>query len=160
MRKPVIYTPGLIRQARCSAPDLAAVQQAMCDDGWDDLAIDETALAGFVLRCRSVLEVSEQIVGARRDGEFALVLSDDLMSARLTVVPSQGGKPVSEAQMLDAVRDQGIVHGLLRQQINAALAAGHCEALVIARGDPPIDGTPAQFEWPVHGTAECAGSVG
>lgn len=128
------------------APDLAAVQQAMHDDGWDALAIDESALAGFVLRCRSVLEGSEQVVGARRDGEFALVLSDDLMSARLTVVPSQGGEPVSEAQVLDAIRDQGIVHGLLPQQISAVLATGHCEALVIARGDPPIDGTSARFE--------------
>ena len=129
-----------------SAPDSATVRQALRDDGWDALAIDEKALAGFVLRCRSVLEVSEQIVGTRHDGEFALVLDDDLMAARLTVVAAQGGKPVSEAQVLDAVRDQGIVHGLLGQQINAALTAGHCEALVIAQGDPPIEGTPARFE--------------
>ena len=128
------------------APDLAAVQQAMRDDNWNALAIDETALIGFVLRCRSVLEASEQVIGARRDGEFALVLSDDLMSARLTVVAAQGGEPVSEAQVLDAVRDQGIVHGLLAQQVNAALMEGHCEPLVIAGGDPPIDGTPARFE--------------
>lgn len=126
-------------------PDMAIVKQAIRDEGWGELYLDDKALADFVIRCRSVREVSEQIVGARRDGEFALTFSDDMMIARLTLIAPQGGKPVGD-QVVDALREQGVVYGLLHQQIDAALAAGHCEDWVIARGDSPVEGTPTRFE--------------
>ena len=80
--------------------DLAAARQSMHDGGWDALYIDEKALADFAIRCRSVLEVSEQIVGARRDGEFAVIFSDDMMVAQLTLIAPQGGKPVGASQKI------------------------------------------------------------
>jgi len=129
-----------------SAPDLATVQRFMHDGGWDAFCVDQKALVDFVTGCRGMLEASERIVGVRRDGEFALTLSGDSMLAQLTLIAPQGGKPIDEGQVFAALRDQGVVHGLLRQQIDAALAIGHCENLTIARGDFPIDGTPARFE--------------
>jgi len=128
------------------APDLSTVQRLMHDGGWDVFYVDQKALAEFVAGYRGVPEASERTVGARRDGEFVLTLSGDSMIAQLTLIAPQGGKPVDEGQVFAALRDQGIVHGLLRQQIEAALAIGHCENLTIARGDLAIDGTSARFE--------------
>jgi len=128
------------------ALDLSTVQRLMHDGGWDVFYVDQKALAEFVAGYRGVPEASERTVGARRDGEFVLTLSGDSMIAQLTLIAPQGGKPVDEGQVFAALRDQGIVHGLLRQQIEAALAIGHCENLTIARGDLAIDGTSARFE--------------
>lgn len=125
-------------------PNVATAKQALTDQGLGDLYVDDTALAGFITECRTAKQVLDCVVGGRRDGEFQLKVDDDLMMARLTLVPAQGGKPVGLA-LVDALREQGIVYGILHDRIDAALASGRCEDMTIARGDPPQDGRPGRF---------------
>ena len=135
------FDPGGI----LSAPDIDTIRQAVLDGGWRDLYLDREALAQFVLSCRSTSQPLDQIIAMRRDGEFSLSVADDLMAAWLTLIPPQGGQPVGPA-VLAALQEQGIVHGLLHSQLDAALAAGQCEHLMIARGDPPLEGTAGSFQ--------------
>lgn len=127
------------------APDLATVQQTLLDAGWGDLYLDEKALAAFVIHCRVAKAALDLIIGGRRDAEFSLSVADDLMAAWLTLIPAQGGEPLGAA-VSDAMLEQGIVHGILHHQLDAALATGKCEHLLIARGDPPFDGITGRFE--------------
>lgn len=125
--------------------DITTLKLALIEDGFGDFHLDEEALADFIARSRDATEVLTVIIGKRNDGEFSLSLADDLMTATLTLTPPQGGKPAGAAVM-DALRDRGVVYGILHDRIATALAAGECENLVIARGDWPQNGTPTRFD--------------
>jgi uncharacterized protein (DUF342 family) len=128
------------------APDLAAFRQALSDKGWSDFDLDDKAIDVFINNCRKTEQPLDVIVGARRNGEFAITLADDLLTAWLTLMPSRGGQPVTSAVLEEALRAEGIVHGILRNEIDAALATGQCERLVIACGNPAQEGEPTRFE--------------
>ncbi|HVK93404.1 MAG TPA: FapA family protein [Noviherbaspirillum sp.] len=127
-------------------PDLTAFRQAVIDKGWETLYFNDNAVADFFSQCRKTKEALSVVVGARRDGEFSLTLDSDLMTAWLTLVPPQGGKAVALEALGEALREQGINHGILRDQINAAFATGQCDRIAIARGDAPQEGYPTRFE--------------
>jgi uncharacterized protein (DUF342 family) len=127
------------------APDMAMIRQALTDKGWSDCHLDDKAVDDFITGCRKATQPLEMAIGARRDGEFALTLDDDLSTAWLTLVPPQGGRAVSRAVLDETLREQGIIYGIDHQAIDAAFAAGQCERAAIARGDPPQEGVATRF---------------
>lgn len=127
-------------------PDLAMIKEAMAERGWSHFFLDEQAVADFILRSRTSEEPLEKRIGARRDGEFSLALDNDLMTAWLTLLPPQGGKAVAREAVGEALREQGVIYGLLTREIDAAFNAGSCERREIARGTPPEKGEPTRFE--------------
>jgi uncharacterized protein (DUF342 family) len=128
------------------APDPATFRQALSDKGWDGIDLDEKAIDVFISNCRKTDKPLDMVVGARRDGEFAITVADDLLTAWLTLVPARGGQPVTPAMLDEALRAEGIAYGILRNEIDAALAAGHCERMPIACGEPAQEGTATRFE--------------
>ncbi|MDB5774975.1 MAG: polymerase [Herbaspirillum sp.] len=124
--------------------NLLACREAMAKQGFGAYWVDEDALAGFIRACELAKEPTAMTIAHRRDGEFKLDVSDDLMSARLTLIAPCGGNAVTQ-NVIDAMRAQNIVHGILQAELDAALAAGACENLVIARGQWPVEGSPCYF---------------
>ncbi|MFD2272452.1 flagellar assembly protein A [Undibacterium arcticum] len=55
---------------------------------------------------------------------FSLKVAADLMSARLTLIPPQGGRAVAGA-VRAALQEQGIVHGIFAQSVGRG-AGGRC----------------------------------
>lgn len=127
-------------------PDPVIIRQALTNKGWGDFYLDDKAIEAFVVSCRKAEQPVDMVVGARRDGEFALTVDDDDMTAWFTLVPAQGGLPVTPADLGEALRAEGIIVGILHDEIKAAFAAGHCERLAIARGNPAQEGVPTRFE--------------
>jgi hypothetical protein len=127
-------------------PDSAVLKQALTDNGWDDFELDEKAIDGFIKDCRKTDKPLDIMVGMRRNGEFCITVADDLLTAWLTLVPARGGKSVTAAIVDDALRAEGIIYGILREQIDAAFSAGHCECMPVACGEPAQEGTPTRFE--------------
>ncbi|MFC5473549.1 DUF342 domain-containing protein [Paraherbaspirillum soli] len=125
--------------------DLSTLKQAVADSGFGEFHLNETALTYFISAALDAEEPFSMVIGERRDGEFQLHLADDLMTARLTLIPPQGGKRVDFAVM-DALLEHGVVYGILHEQLEAALAAGHCQDLIIASGDWPEEGSPARLD--------------
>jgi uncharacterized protein (DUF342 family) len=128
------------------APDAAMFAQALSDNGWDHFDLDDKAIDGFISSCRNTDKPLDLVVAVRRNGEFAITIADDLLTAWLTLVPAQGGQPVTASMLDQALRADGIIYGILRNEIDAALAAGHCERMPIACGEPAQEGTPTRFE--------------
>jgi hypothetical protein len=128
------------------APDPATFRRALTDKGWDGIDLDEQAVDVFISNCRKTDKPLDMVVSARRDGEFAITVADDLLTAWLTLVPARGGQPVTPAMLDEALRAEGIAYGILRNEIDAALAAGHCERMPIACGEPAQEGTATRFE--------------
>lgn len=125
-------------------PTLLSIKESMAEKGYGAFWIDEAALSGFLRAAQQAKELTTMTIAHRRDGEFALVVADDLMSATLTLIPPQGGVAKGPA-VIDAMREQGIVHGILQSELNAALAAGICEKVLIAQGEWPVEGSPCYF---------------
>lgn len=126
--------------------DAAMVNDGLKAAGWDKLCLDGKAIDEFVAACRKAEQPLDKVIGVRRDGEFALQVDSDLMTAWLTLVPPQGGRPVAVEALGKALAEQSIVHGILRPRIDAAFAAGQCERVAIAHGVPPREGQPTWFE--------------
>ena len=132
-------------QGSLVAPDLPLLRQSLQDQGFAEFHLDEKALIGFIDACREAKELVLSDIGERRDASFALELSKDLMSAWLTLHPAQGGKPIGST-VNAALREQGVVHGILHKDLDAALAAGFCDHLLIAKGEPEQQGIPGRFD--------------
>lgn len=126
-------------------PDLPMLMQALQAQGFAAYYLDETELAAFVNAIPKVREALAMEIGERRDATFDLELSDDLMTARLSLHPAQGGKPIGAA-VNAALRERGVVHGIMHKELDAALAAGSGAHLLIAKGDPEQQGTPGRFD--------------
>ncbi len=125
--------------------DIAAFKQKVVDAGFGDLYLNEAAINDFMRRCGTTKQPLDLVIGEKRDASYSLRLTDDLMFAYLTLTPPQGGNPVGTA-VIDEMREKGIVYGILHSQLDAALAAGKCENLLIAKGDPPQEGVATRFE--------------
>jgi uncharacterized protein (DUF342 family) len=125
-------------------PTLLSCKEAMTAQGYGAFWIDENALSGFIRAAQQAKEPTTMTIALRRDGEFTLAVSEDLMTATLTLIPPQGGEAKGPA-VIDAMREQGIVHGILQSELNAALAAGICEKVLIAQGEWPVEGSPCYF---------------
>lgn len=136
------FNPG----AGAPAPDPSMLRQAVKDGGWDKLHIDEQAIDDFGASCRNAGQLLDRMIGVRRDGEFSVTVDSDQMTAWLTLMPPQGGKPVTAEEIGAQLSAQGVVYGVLRSEIDRALAAGFCDRTAIAYGDEPQEGTPTRFE--------------
>lgn len=135
------------RPAGGSPPDLALLLTRLLDEqGFGNFLILEPALRNFLERCGNTTGTFEMPIGRRCDGEFTLTLEADLLSAHLTLNPPHGGRAVDASAVLASLHEQGICHGLQHVALDAALAAGRCERLCIAKGEAPIPGTPGRFE--------------
>jgi uncharacterized protein (DUF342 family) len=146
---PIVIDEAIAVDAEASGPfieppTMLACKEAMAAQGYGAFWVDEEALSGFIRAAQQAKEPTTMTIAHRRDGEYSLVVSDDLMTVTLTLIPPQGGNAKGPA-VVDAMREQGIVHGILQAELNAALAAGVCEKLVIARGEWPVEGSPCYF---------------
>jgi uncharacterized protein (DUF342 family) len=113
--------------------------------GLAGLHLDQEAIAVFLAQCKSTPQALQAVVGQRRDAEFYITVSDDFMTASLTLFGAEGGAGVG-TRVEDEMRIKGIMHGIDHAVLDAALKAGHCDNVVIARGSPPREGIPAHFE--------------
>ncbi|HEY8220157.1 MAG TPA: FapA family protein [Methylobacter sp.] len=137
-----VFEPG---ESKVSL-DTAALHELLASQNLSDLYLDAQALsrlvqlynnsnAGFVLE-----------IGERRDGEFTIKVSEDKMTAWLTMTPAYGGTPVTFDQIRQALREKGIVSGLIKAaDIESLLKEGHAADYIIAQGLPPVPGLDAQF---------------
>ncbi len=137
----VSYDPA----SGAALPDVTSIQTRLVASGCGDYFIDDAALISFVRSCAEAEQLIEQVIGQRRDGEFMLTVSDDLMSAYLTLISPQGGKSAGSA-VIDALYQQRITFGIRHAALGAAVNAGHCEHLLIAQGVPPQEGVATVFQ--------------
>lgn len=129
-----------------AAVDEAMVKQALNDGGWSSFYLDDRAIGEFVASCRNTQVQVERIIGARRNGEYSLAVDSDLMTAWFTLVPPQGGKAITRAEVEEDLRRQGVIFGIMPNQLAAAFAAGYCNRVAIACGVPPQEGIQTHFE--------------
>lgn len=129
------------------APTRDTLVAAVAAHGWSDEVLDQELVDSFLSACLAGDGSVRLAIGAIiEDGSFELNVSSDRMSALLSLTPPRGGKPVTEAQVREALEARGIVAGIRDDALHAAIEKGQCEDLVIAEGRPPVPGKPGGFE--------------
>lgn len=125
-------------------PSLDQIKDLLQQQGYGDWHIDTAKLQAFASRCREASETLSLPIGEQRDAEFILNISADKLNVYLTLLPAEGGAPIGD-QVLNALMQQGILYGIQRDVLQAALNSGLCENLLIAHGDEPEASHPAEF---------------
>jgi len=109
------------------------------------LFVLEDGIVETMRRC-AVAPLSFSVaVAEQRDAKFAVSVSEDYMTATLTIVPGFGGHRVTEEDVHKELAELGVVHGIDENAIKEAVAAGLAGKTVVAAGNPPQQGQDTQF---------------
>jgi len=130
------YTPSPNR----GRLEIGELKQHLAASRFSDLYFNEIALADLVRKCNAGNEPFELPIGEVRDGEFRLEISPDSMTVHLLLFPPQGGRAATQSQILEAMREKGIVSGIIEENIETAIYCGSAEGIDIAKGSPPVHG--------------------
>lgn len=126
--------------------DANAIKEILIRQNLSDLFVDEKAFSRLVQMYNNTNAGFVLEIGERRNGEFIIKVSEDKMTARLTMTRAYGGAPVTFEQIRQSLKEKGIVNGLIpAAEIEAILKEGQATDYVIAQGLPAIPGTDAQF---------------
>jgi uncharacterized protein len=128
------------------AIDYQSLLTAIAEAGWAALYRDEEALQQLpelIARAEQPLQVK---VAERRDATLSIGVNDDAMTATMDLGLAYGGEPIRREQVDAALREAGVVSGILEREIDQALALGVVQGRVVARGRPARPGQPARFE--------------
>lgn len=135
------FTP--VTQRRALNPE--QLREAIEALGYGELFLAQDALEQLLQRCAVSPAGFSLQVGERRDAAFAVQLSDDMMTAALTIQPACGGRRTTLEEVEQALARDGVVCGILYDEIKTALEAGQAGKLVIASGIAPVPGEDSQF---------------
>ncbi len=127
--------------------ELTWFRAKLMEHGLDQLRMDLNALGLCVRQYNEGTHQSSINIAERIDAEFSVKVDKDQMHVSLTVIPAQGGVPVSVEQIARSLEKQGITHGIDSQAIaDAVNQPKGVENQIIARGTPAEDGKDGWFE--------------
>ncbi len=126
--------------------DVAWVRARLAEQKLDGPRVSDSAMAELLRRYNSGEEAFVLPLGEVLDGRVSVEVSNDRLTAWLTLIPPQGGKPVNRQQIAAALEEKGVVHGLDGEVIGRALESQDAKKLPVARGQPPVDGTDGKLE--------------
>lgn len=135
--------------ANCPEPlpdlELETVKSAIEKAGYGQCELDHDQLQGFVSEARDEA-VTDWPVAELSDGEFEIVVSEDALTASLSVMPARGGRPVELAEVVEALGKEEIRTGLDQDKLHRVVSHADGRVHVIAQGQAPENGADAWFE--------------
>ncbi|MBC7542379.1 MAG: DUF342 domain-containing protein [Candidatus Sericytochromatia bacterium] len=126
-----------------SGPELRNLLGLM---GFGDLAFLDDGLARLEAACRVGADSVTLAVAEKQDARIGLAVTDDGMSAIISVSKPKGGRPCDRPMLFEALYDSAIVFGVIQDVVDKILTTGGADNLVIARGQAPLRGESARFE--------------
>lgn len=122
------------------------VRKRIADAGFRTWFVLDDAVIKLVELLNSAEKPGELVVAESRDGQVEIEISRDKMMVFVSIVPPYGdGQAVGHDDVIKALADKGVVHGIDNDAIAAALTRSDAARVQVASGDAPIDGDDAQF---------------
>lgn len=130
---------------------------AIAEAGYTGFSLDQKALDFFLFSQQRFGRQNRQIcIGRRQKPEIHVHVAQDALKAWLTVTQAPDHPPPSLEAVQEALRDKGIVYGLLPDVLIQYEAAGYLEKQLIAQGQSPLPGKSAWFEYLVPDVPDLA----
>jgi len=84
-------------------------------------------------------------IAQKRDAQIEVSISRDKMSAYMTIHPPLGGTPASLDMVKNVLAEKSIRNGFISQAIKMAIVNGEADNILIAAGEPIINGEDSKF---------------
>jgi uncharacterized protein (DUF342 family) len=134
-----IVPPASQGLAAMQAPQLG---QMLRERGYGDWLLDEAQIQAACAAIGKHEEEKRFEVARRLDGEVEISVENHDMEAYMQITPAYGGAPIERHHVLKALNEKGITHGIKQE----AITVDSTEKILIAQGEPPVDGDDAVFE--------------
>lgn len=137
-----VYEPGTEALPVDSASVLAKLEAA----GYGEWVINRealTKLSKLVREAKSSLKID---VAQKQDAELSVKLSNDEMTALLTVSPPRGGSPITDQDIRVLLDRNKVVYGIQDDVIATIVSTQTAEQIPVANGTAPISGEDTRFE--------------
>ncbi len=116
------------------------------EKGYGKLQVEEKGIEKLVAKLNAASANADSIcIAKKKDAEVEIFVPRDKMSAHLTITPPKGGKPASLEIVKQKLTEKGIRYGFITSAIKAAIIEGKADNLMIAEGEPVINGKNSQF---------------
>lgn len=125
--------------------DLAALCGWLAECGYGAYRLNEEALERAVQAGVSASESVVLLLAQPVDASVAVEVARDAMQAQVSITPAQGGAPVGEGAVHEALAGTGVVAGIDAAAIAQAVLAQALAPIVVAQGVLPVDGEDAEF---------------
>lgn len=139
--------------------DAAMLHVLLEEAGFGQCLLHEEAIASAAADCNTVQTPFVVQVAERRNASVQVEIAPDEMAVQVSLVPPQGGKPISLEDIQQALRDAGVVFGIDEAALVHACSVGQGEHLPVASGMPPEDGHDTGFDALLTLTADRAPKV-
>ena len=127
------------------APQRQTMLDLLAHTGYGDCLIDEAGIAQVLDDCVHKSTPFVVMVAQRKDAAITVEITDDAMTALVSLSPPHGGKAANIEDVLRALTDAGVSLGLDHAALLAACQAGEADKLVVAHGTPPVEGVDSNF---------------
>lgn len=122
------------------------VKKQLAEDGFDNLYVLQDELLQLVDILNNADPGPGRIkIAQKRDAQIEISLSRDKMSAHMTIHPPLGGKAASLDMIKQALAEKSIRNGFISQAIKVAILNGKADNVLIAAGEPIINGEDSKF---------------
>jgi uncharacterized protein (DUF342 family) len=144
--------------ARCLAGerspglDAKALRRTLADAGYGEWFLFDDGLAEAVKCYTGGTDEFEARVGEKRNGSVEIEIVGNAMSAYANIFPAQGGAPVTPTEVVSALRESGVKHGIDEAAIALACAQNKASQVTAAVGTPSKNGSDSTFEPLIDGT--------
>ncbi|MCK4257461.1 MAG: DUF342 domain-containing protein [Halanaerobiales bacterium] len=93
------------------------------------------------------IKIAERKPELDRNAELEIKISSDGLTAYASYVPSLGGKNLTLGEALKIIKDKGVCFGIDESKIAEMLNENIKQEIVIAVGQPPQEGNPAELRY-------------
>jgi len=135
-----------VAASRDTIVDSKWVKKQLAESGFDNLHVLPDGLLDLVDILNNAEPGPGRIkIAQKRDAQIEISVSRDKMSAYLTIHPPQGGSPASLDMIKQALAEKSIRNGFISQSIKVAITNGKADNILIAAGEPIINGKDSKF---------------
>ena len=125
--------------------DTHTLQKLIAEKGLSGCAIEPIDIENAVNDINTRTEPFQIAFGRRINAKLTVQIAPDEMSVHITLTPAQGGKVLIANDIVRALHEAGVVHGVNPGAIVEALAHSRGENILVATGTPPQHGANSTF---------------
>lgn len=126
--------------------DVAALTTLLTQAGYGECQIDNEALATAALNCKDQENPFVVQVAQRHDAAIQVHISDDEMTASISLSPPQGGAAATADDVMRALSNAGVLFGIDPTAVRQTCQQQSDQVLPVAHGEPAQDGLDTVFE--------------
>lgn len=145
---------------RCSAAadrpplELETLRQSLDAAGYGHWALQPNAMVALAERWHSDASAFELVLGRREDARCAVEIAADATCAWVNLSAARGGAALALADLLRALAEAGVVHGIDMATLQSACETGSTARVMAAQATAPQHGADTRFELLVTDTRD------